>query len=201
MKDRIDRLLTFDRADFLGTRILLWLVLLGAPAVCVVLPALRWAAGEPLTWTVGVDQPQAPVAGGAEVLGSDLAVSVPDADTGTWLATLLPGLVLSLAVAAGCWLLLRLLGRIQRGEPFVTASVWSLRGVAGLLIITPLPVAVASGLAGSRVAEAALTDPHDGFVVDLAGVVVACLTGLLVGAVAEAFARGVQVQRDVEGLV
>ena len=199
--NRLDRMLAFDRADFLITRIVLLLAVAGTALVQVVGPAIEWARGGPLTWTVAPLHADVPLREGVESLGAEVVVSVPDATTESWIATLVPGVISTLAVAIGAWLVLRLMRRIQAGEPFVRASVWSLRGVAGLLVMVPLLMSVAVAVATRLVAEQALPSVEDALAFDLSRALWTVLAGALVAAVAEAFARGVELQRDVEGLV
>ena len=122
------KLLSFDRTDFLLTKLMIAAVAVGVPLASVVAPLVRWATGRALHWEVaGTSATSVPAdlatRVGVEARGTDtLALRIDGAGAGTWLATLLPGLALSVAVALGAWLLLRLVQRIEDGQPFVAAS-------------------------------------------------------------------------------
>lgn len=115
------KLLRFDRTDFLLTRLMIAAVGVGVPLVSVGAPLVRWATGRALHWQLsGLDATTVPAdlatRAGVDARGTDsLGLSIDGADT--WLATLLPGIALSISVVLGAWLLLRLAQSIELGLP------------------------------------------------------------------------------------
>ena len=125
-------------------------------------------------------------------------LTIPDAEAVTWLATLMPGMVVSLVTV----LPRGLVRRIQRGGPFVVASVTVLRMIALALIAGGVLVAVTSAIAtGSVLHRAVDVATGPGVTISLTEPLVCLVAGLLVAAVAEAFHQGVRLQQDVEGFV
>ena len=198
--------LDFDRYDYGAARALLLGAVVVAPAVLVALPVLAWASGDPVTWTVLVDD-AAPTGGPAvgdqvrAVWDGVATVTVDDPTAGLRWATLLPSLVLAVATVLVAWSLLGLVRTIQRGASFTAGAVTRLRVVAVTLLLAPWLHAAASGLADSLVLERALGGPQ-GLSVAVGGMSLAVSAlGLAVGAVGEAFRQGVALRDDVDGLV
>lgn len=198
------KLLRFDRTDFLLTRLMIAAVGVGVPLVSVGAPLVRWATGRALHWQVsGPDATTVPVdlatRAGVDARGTDsLGLRIDGAGTGTWLATLLPGIALSVSVVLGAWLLLRLVQSIELGQPFVAASAQALRLLSMIVLVGSLAVALCTGVADAVVTQRALRDVVSfGFTVPF----VAVIAAFLILALAEAFAQGVRLQDDVEGLV
>lgn len=203
-------LFTFDRWDYLGTRVVLGVVAVVVVGTGVVVPVLQMLRGEPLTWQLETGTTDALVtdevtAGpGVELTWpGTAAVRIEDADTGTWLATIAPGVVLALCTVVVVLALLRLLASIQRKAPFAPAAVRSLRVVGATLLIGSALVTVADTIANKAVLDAAVDLAGDEmvFTLDLGLVVVFGAAGLLFAALAEAFAHGIALADDVEGLV
>lgn len=199
------RLPLFDRVDFLFTKALLILVAVAVPVFALGVPLGRWLSGRSLTWELeGVGATTVPdrlVPGaGVSLTGSEtVAVRIEEAGAGPWLVSLVPGLLISLAVVLGVWLTLRLVRSIEQRRPFVQASAHALRWVGALLLLAPVLVGLGTGIADAVIAERALQD--DVFSLTLSIAFLPVLAGLLVLAVGEAFAQGVRLQEDVEGLV
>lgn len=203
-------LFTFDRWDFLGTRLLLGAVAVGVAGFGVVAPSVQWLRGDPLTWQLDTGRTdelatdQVIAGPGVELTWPGTAdVEIRDADAGTWLATLLPGVLLATATVVVVLALLRLLGSIQAQRPFAPAAVRSLRIVGATLLVGAVLVSAAGSFADAAVRDAAL-DLATGtttFEMSLGPVVVVAAVGLVCAALAEAFAHGIELADDVEGLV
>lgn len=204
---RIRGLLTFDRHDFAATRTLLLVIAIGTPAITALWPVVDWLRGLPLAWQVSTETRAdaastfTTTAGTTAQWNGEVLVTLAHASTAARLATLLPGLVVSTAVVVIALRLLSLLRAIQAGEPFATTSVRSLRVIALVLFITPLLAITAEAVAGGVVSNEAFADAPFAFAFSLGGVLVAFGAGLLVAALAEAFAHGAQLRADVDGLV
>ncbi|MFT4163644.1 MAG: DUF2975 domain-containing protein [Microlunatus sp.] len=201
------RILTFDRADFIATRVLIIAIALGSLMITLIWPVISWLRGEPLHWVVAVDV----AAGMPDELtttsntvaqwNGEVLVTLSQASATTWLATLLPGLVLTTAVALAAVQLLGLLRDIQAREPFAVASVRRLRILALILIIAPMLSLVADAIASATVRSAAFVDAPFALLFTANGILIAIGAGLMVAALAEAFARGAELRADVDGLV
>ena len=103
-----------------------------------------------------------------------------------------------LMAAIGLWLLRGLLVSVRKADPFSERNVRRLRSIAALLILVPF-VEVAqhyidNALAGS---VSGLAEWPNGHGLSLTEVV----AGLIVLALAQVFAHGVQLREDVEGTV
>lgn len=201
------RILTFDRWDFVVTRVLIVMITLGSLAITVIWPVIMWLRDEPLRWVVAVDAtvglPDELTTNPAATAqwNGDALVTLTQASPGTWLATLLPGLITTAAIALVARQLLWLLRDIQSREPFAAASVRRLRIIALILLIAPMVILTANATAGAAVRSAAFTDAPFAFTFSTTGILVAAGTGLMVAALAEAFARGAELRADVDGLV
>lgn len=187
----------FDRADRLATTILLWLVV-GATAAYPVFIGVDWARRRQVTLS-GVPVDVDPGAAGAgEVVGgpAEVDVLVQDVGAGHFVLILLATL---LSVGGAVWgsvLLSRFLRDLGAGAPFAPANVTRLRVVALLLVVVPLLAELVYALARAMIMDAA---GGEGFLMTFTpGWLVA---GLLVAAVAQAFAAGTRLQDDVDGLV
>ena len=195
----------FDRSDFRATQVLLVLLSVSTIAFELVVPLVRWVRGAPLRTTVDADgsHPLGDVvarAGAAVRSDGTLRVRLEDASTGTWLATLLPGLVIAVGVGVACVLLLLLIRRIEAGSPFVVASTRTFRALGILSFSGGLLLSLSQAHADSVVIDRAVAEGvAGGFTVGFP--FTPFLVALLLLALAEVFERGEQLQADVEGLV
>ncbi len=111
--------------------------------------------------------------------------------------------VLGLCVAAGAFLLHRLLTSIAEGRPFRRGNAACIAGIAGLAAVATFATDVVPALAANLVLSRLGLDGADSPVysqVQLSLVEVAVAVALLL-ALAEAFRRGSEQVRDVDGLV
>lgn len=204
-----NKILSFDRWDWLLTKGFIALVALLVPLFTVLLPTLMWIQDEPLEWTGPTGQND--VIRSAEGIAQDgvvahwtdeAAVTIANAPADVWAASLLPGVVLSLATLSICWFLYRLITQIQSEKEFTRVSVWSLRGIALSLILGAAVFTVVTGIADDIVMSRAV-DATDGplITIGIAGPIIVSVCALVIAAIAEAFAHGANLQDDVEGLV
>lgn len=199
----------FDRADAIGTRILLLLIVISAGALAVIRPVIDWLQGHPFRSVVpGPEGMDRAVSGitiqpGVKVQASDqLQVTISDPSNGLRGLDLAAGSLVFLGVLICAWLIHKLLSQIMSGEPFTGSSVWWLRGIAGVLLIGPwihLPFVMArNGMATGQALDTSgatfsMSLPMSLFILPV--------LGLLAAALGEAFARGKQLQEDSEGLI
>jgi len=195
----------FDRIDFLLAKALIVLLTVATTALTLGVPLTRWLSGRRLTWELaGPDVTTVPATttatSGTMLRGTDtLAVSIDHPGSGAWAISLLPAVVLSVAAIVIAWQLLRLLRRIEEHRAFATASAAALRVIGLTLVAASLLTSLLTGRADAVVARRASSGESDALGLELP--IGALLTALLVLALAEAFAQGTRLQRDVEGLV
>ena len=203
-------ILTFDRWDFLGTRVVLGAIALAVTGFGVIAPVIQWLRGEPLTWqlqtgvTEAVTTDQLVARPGVELTWLGTAdVTIDDAAAGTWVASIVPGVLLAIAAMMVVLALLRLLSSIESRQPFAQAAVRSLRITGATLITGAVLVTLAGSFANAAVLDAAVDLPGDStaFSLDLGAAIVVAAAGLVCAALAEAFAHGIELADDVEGLV
>ncbi|WP_299521164.1 DUF2975 domain-containing protein [uncultured Serinicoccus sp.] len=189
--------LRFDRLDRLATVALLWLVV-GVTAAYPLFITLDWALRRQVTLTGVPVEVDKGAAGAGEVVGgmTEAHVLVGEVSAGH-LALLLVGPVLVVAAAVwGAVLVGRFLRDLAAGTPFDVANVTRLRVVALLLMLVPVGAGLVYSIARAEIMDAA---GAFGFIVSFTPTWL--VAGLLVAAVAQAFAAGSRLQHDVDGLV
>lgn len=186
----------FDRGDQIATAILLWLIV-GFSAGYAVFISLDWMLRRQVTLT------EVPLEVGEDTAGTGRVVGMPSGNvlvegvsTGHFALLMVPVLLGLAATVWGAVLLQRLLKDLGRGEPFSRANVSRLRIVALLLMVVPLFADMAYAMARSTLMSA---QGVDGFVFSFSPGWL--LAGILVAAVAQAFASGAKLRADVDGLV
>lgn len=186
--------LRFDRGDGIATRILLWAVALGVWVHQLVVPLVTAVADKPLR--VGaqpVDVDPGAAGAGEAVNPARADVLVADASVADHLLAVVPGVLVAGLVVVGTVLLTRLLRDLAAGDPFHPRNVRRLRVVAMAVITGAIVHAVVVGLITPWLLN------RDGWTFTLP--VPWVVGGLLVAAVAEAFATGTRLRSDVDGLV
>lgn len=195
---------TFDKYDFLATKVMLGLAALLTTFAATILPVATWLRGDPLKWQLSTIPSTASVTGmepaqGVSIsIGAGVQAKIADASTSAWLASLAPGLISTVSVLLMVGLLVRLLQRIQTGSPFVAQSVRALRMIGVTIFVGSSLSALATGVAESVVSSEAL---RGAFGFSFEAPIALLLGALLVLALAEAFAQGIRLAADVEGLV
>lgn len=134
------------------------------------------------------------------VYESALRIDLEHASTSLALVTILPTVILALAVALVGFLLLRVFHETDAGRPFFDSSATRLRAISWVVAVTAILVPIASAQADREVLAAALPK------VDAAGVnglqmVTWLVVALVVRVIAEAFRIGTRLRDDTEGLV
>jgi hypothetical protein len=137
---------------------------------------------------------------GVHVYDSALRVDLEHASTRLWAESLLPTVLLALAVAVIAFLLLRVFHETDAGQPFFTSSARRLRMVSAVIAVAAIVVPLSSAIADDQVL--ALAQPRletDG--PDFAAIALWLVIALVVRVIAEAFRIGTQLRDDTEGLV
>jgi hypothetical protein len=142
---------------------------------------------------------------GTQVQGEGHVRYVVDhASVGLWLVTLLPALVLALAVSAVALCLLRTMRETYAGRPFSSSGVQRLRLVALVIAVAAVAAPALGSVSAYAITRRVLPDmaagPLDQW--DVVGATVPWLVvSLLVLCVTEAFGIGARLAADVDGLV
>lgn len=111
----------------------------------------------------------------------------------------------ALLVQAAALVVLSLVLRVGRGDPFVPANVRRVHTIAFTVIVASILVPTAQGLAGLFLQDGVV--PAEGMVLASFEItlgsapLVGILVGLMLAALAEVFRRGARMRDDVEGLV
>jgi hypothetical protein len=202
-------LLDFDRADLIGTKVLLGLITIAVTIYALIMPLVDWirakafVAEVPALAGMDVDSAGLKLRSGASILETTaMRVSIEDPSTTLRLLDLAAGVVLVTATALVAWHVLRVLNQIVAGDPFAGAVVTWLRVIAFTLILAPgvyLPLVLArhGAVIGETVdtRKASIEIP---FSLDLFGPMV---VGLVIAAFALAFDHGGRLREDAEGLI
>ncbi|MFT3887999.1 MAG: DUF2975 domain-containing protein [Arachnia sp.] len=199
------RLLTFDRGDYLATKILTIAVAVGLPILLLCLPVYDALTGQPLRVTLPVSE-AAPISAADGVTVTPwgvVAVEVAGASAGAWVLSLVPALVASIAVWVGAALLWRVVSAAATGAPFTVDTVHCLRGIALTVILGAAAHWFASGLTHAALSRQLLPGEETTLFVSTTGVapLVVLGVGLLFAMVAEVVARGVVLEDELEGVI
>lgn len=195
--------LRFGRSDNAVLRVLLWIGAAVAAVFAVVVPVRGAVTGGSITVPFWTDVSATELAGTTGVTvdnpaGVNLVIDEPS--VGERLLDLAPGLVLACTAVLVVIMLDRVLRDIGRGEPFSAGNVTRLRAIALAIIVgSAVEAALDAGtgivITGNHLA--ADLAPRASFELPVGWIV----AGLVVAAIAEAFARGAELRRDVAGLV
>lgn len=195
--------LTFGRSDSAVLRVLLWVGAAASAAFAVVVPVWEAVNGRSITvpsW-LEVSAPDLAGATGVAIANpADVVLVVDEPTAGDRLLGLAPGLVAAGAVILVVIMLDRVLRDLGRGEPFSAGNVTRLRVTALAIIVGAAAEAALDAITGMVITGNHLPPdlpPRASFEMPLAWIA----GGLVVAAIAEAFARGTELRRDVDGLV
>ncbi|GAW47837.1 MULTISPECIES: DUF2975 domain-containing protein [unclassified Nocardioides] len=137
---------------------------------------------------------------GVYVYESAVRVDLDHASTQLWVESLLPTVLLALAVAAIGFMLLRVFHETDAGQPFFDSSARRLRVVSAVIAVAAIVVPLAAAFADSEVLAVAQPRLETGGP-DVAAVALWLVIALVVRVIAEAFRIGTQLRDDTEGLV
>jgi hypothetical protein len=137
---------------------------------------------------------------GVHVYESAVRVDLERASTQLWVESLLPTVLLALAVAVIGFMLLRVFHETDAGQPFFDSSARRLRVVSAVIAVAAIVVPLSSAVADDEVL--AVAQPRlETNGPDFAAVALWLVIALVVRVIAEAFRIGTQLRDDTEGLV
>ena len=194
-----------SRMDLLAAKIVALIMAVGAPLLILQNRIRAWAVGEPLTWHS--NSSQGPTFDKAETLtnvsvhySGELIWQQSHADVQLWLVALIPDVLTAGICATIGALVFRLLRRVEKGRPFLGASVTHVRTIGILTlcygVIMPL-VIIAVGTVLTFQAQA---EPAYGFHID-AKFFIAAAAGIVILVLSEAWRHGQRMDDDLTGLV
>jgi hypothetical protein len=198
--------MNFGRGDFIATKLVLVVVTMAAVASTIGPRLLAWLRGDALQAQLDTGVHGAGGAlearAGVELEWSSLAdVTIPDPSASTWLISMLPGLAVTFAVALAAVLLWLVVSRVQRDAPFDAVSVRLLRGLSVVGVAYAFIAPSLEAASNSALLRAAVVQPGTHFEIGFGVQLTVLVASLVCATMAEAFAVGVRMQRDVEGLV
>ena len=187
----------WSRIDQVFLEGLLWVL----PAVVlldVVVRVVRALRGDPLRST---GELPADLVAPADLVTGALSgtVLVEDPTTGQYVWGLVPIVVLLALAVGAARLLLGVVRSLRSGDPFTSANARRLSVLAGLVIVGGLFLPMLQGFAHEAVLRPVSAEAARGLSVDL--YLWPAVAGILIGFLAEVFARGARLREDVEGLV
>lgn len=198
--DRKDPL-TFDRLDRWGLGIVLGLVAAATAVAEVVQPALRWVGGDalPVEVIAPVEAPGLDLRLGDGGAGS-VEVLLPELGAPWRLLDLVPGVLMTVMVVLGCWLIVSVIRTVAAGDPFHPSNARRLRAVGGMLVLgAPVVYFFDRAVTYALLAQYDLGGVEVEALLTVPGMPV--VAGMVVALLAEAFKGGSRLRDDVEGLV
>ncbi|MBK7822497.1 MAG: DUF2975 domain-containing protein [Tessaracoccus sp.] len=199
------KLLTFDRSDYRATKVLMILLAICAPAVLLGLPVYDLAAGNPLRvyLPAGALAPISVADGVSVTPWGVVSVEAVGASIGTWVLSLVPPLVVVVALWVALLFLWRVVAAAAAGAPFTRDTVHCLRGIALTVFLGSLAHWLASGIVDAALSRQLIPGEETTLFVSTmgSGGLVAVGAAMLFAMVAEVFARGVVLEDELEGVV
>ncbi|HZJ07928.1 MAG TPA: DUF2975 domain-containing protein [Nocardioidaceae bacterium] len=195
--------LAFDRADYLGTKIILGIAVVGSVLFGLVGPVVSAVTNAPLPVsyttkiTSGIELPRGATHDGE----ATMELLLTNATLGERLTQALPEFLIAGLTIAVAWMLFQLLRSTQAREPFTLRNVRRINTIALVIGLGWIVVQFAQGVADNAIQTMGRL-PDNG---DLAFVFtftpLPLVVMLVIALIGEAFRRGVQIRDDVEGLV
>ena len=195
--------LAFDRADYLGLRVILGIAVAGSVLFGLGGPVFAAATNAPLnvsyatTVTGGIQLPRGATHDG----NATVEMLLRDATLGERFVQALPELLISGLTVAVAWMLFQLLRSTQAGEPFTRRNVRRINMIALIVGIGGMLVQSAQGLADNAIYTTGRLPDRVGFIFELTITPLPLVAMLVIALIGEAFRRGVALREDVEGLV
>jgi hypothetical protein len=194
--------LAFTRADYIGTNIILGIILVGSVWFCLIGPIMGAVnkAPLPVTYLSSVTS-GIPLPHGATLDGpATVQVLLTDATLGERLTQAIPAFMVAGLTIAVALLLFGLLRSTQAGEAFTRRNVMRINIIALIVGVGGMLVQFAGGFADNAI-YASDRLPDADFSFDLTFTPMPLAAMMVIALVGEAFRRGVALREDTEGLV
>ena len=195
--------LTFDRADFIATKVFLGVAVVGAVLFGLTGPILGAVNEAPLqmSYTTAVPGGMALPNGTTQDGSATLKLLLSDATLLERLGQALPGLMVAAMTVAIAWLILQLLRSTQAMEPFTRRNVRRINTIALIIGLGGILWQLATAFADNAIYT---TDrlPDLGYLpFEATFSPFPLLAMFVIALIGEAFRRGVVLREDVDGLV
>ena len=194
----------FDRADYVITKIILGVAVVGSILFGLVGPLADAVNKAPLSMsytnkiTSGIELPRGATYNG----NATVEILLRDATLGERLGQALPGLMLAGLIISVAWLLFQLLRSTQGGEPFTKRNVRRVNTIALIVGLPGMLVLFAQGFADSAIhTSGRLPDSSVTTLFEMSFTPIPLVSMLVIALIGEVFRRGVELRHDVEGLV
>lgn len=195
--------LAFDRSDYLVTKIVLGIVVVGSVMFGLGGPVVAAATNAPLALsyttkvTNGIELPRGTTHDGYATV--DLLLR--DATTGERLGQALPDLIIAAMTIAIAWLLFQLLRDTQAKEPFTGRNVRRINLTAIIVCFGGIFAQAAQGFADNAIYTTGRLPRPSNLIFEMTFTPWPLAVMLVIALVGEVFRRGIELRDDVEGLV
>lgn len=195
--------LKFDRADYLGSKIILGYAVVGSVLFGLGGPILDAVKNAPLTVsytttvTGGIELPRGVTHDGK----ATVELLLQDATLSERLGQALPEFLIAGLTMSVAWLLFQLLRSTQAGEPFTRQNVRRINTTALIVGLGGMLVQLAQGIADSAIHTTGRLPDRAGLNFEMSFTPLPLVGMLVIALIGEAFRRGVELRDDAEGLV
>ena len=193
----------FGRADYLGTKIILGIAVVGSVLFGLGGPVVAAATNAPLamayTTTVpkGIELPR----GATHAGEATMEMLINNATLAERLTQALPELLVAGLTIAVAWMLYQLLRSTQAREPFTRRNVRRINTIALVIGLGWILVQFAQGVADNAIQTTGRLPDRGGLTFVFTFTPLPLVVMLVIALIGEVFRRGVQLRDDVEGLV
>ena len=195
--------LAFDRADYLSTKIILGIAVVGSVLFGLVGPVVSAATDAPLPVsyatkiTSGIELPRGATHDG----NATVMLLLKDATLGERFGQALPELLIAGPTVAVAWLLFQRLRDTQAQEPFTRRNVRRINMIAIVIGLGGMLAQLAQGVADNAIHTTGRLPHGGGMTFAMTFTPLPLVLMLVIALIGEAFRRGVDLRDDVEGLV
>ena len=195
--------LAFDRADYLATKIILGIAVVGSVLFGLGGPVVDAATNAPLPVsyttkvTSGIELPRGATHDG----NATMDLLLKDPTLGERLVQALPEFLVAALTIAVAWLLFRLLRSTQAGEPFTKRNVRRINTIALIVGLGGVMGQLAQAIADNAIQTTGRLPDRVDLTLGATFTPLPLVVMLVIALIGEVFRRGVQLRDDVEGLV
>jgi Protein of unknown function (DUF2975) len=195
--------LAFDRSDYIATKILLAIIVVGALIVDLVAPVVEAVRNAPLLMsfttkvTSGITLPRGATHDGVVTM----ELLLKDPTHGERLVQAVPGLLGAAVSITVALLLFQLLRTTQAGDPFTRRNVRRINTVALVVGLGGTLAQLAQEIADNAFYTSGRLPKTDTMIFEMTLPLMPLVVMMVIFLIGETFRRGVQLRDDVEGLV